>query len=118
MSQAFNRWGIELDGAEEDRKAWRARLKPPFDPFVEKVKHERGDYLVLRSSAFDEMTTAEEVHWAGKQLFATLNLAMSKSADIDPVTNKSVVDFVADGPPLQASFPGSKKHRDARAHWG
>lgn len=58
---------------------------------------ERGDYLVLRSCAFDGFTTASQVHEAGKRLFSTLNVAMSKNADTDPVTNGSVVEFVANG---------------------
>jgi hypothetical protein len=72
-------------------------LKLPFDPFVEEVNDERGDYLALRSSAFDGITTPKEVHRAAKRLFSTLNVAMSKNADTDPVTNGSVIEFVPDG---------------------
>jgi hypothetical protein len=94
-----NRWGIELNGSEADQKAWLILLKPPFDPFVEEVKDERGDYLALRSSAFDGMTTSEEVHRAAKQLFNTLNVVMSKNADTDPVNNGAVIEFVPDAQP-------------------
>lgn len=94
-----NRWGIELHGPDEDRKVWLILLKPPFDPFVEEVKDERGDYLVLRSSAFDGMTTSQDVHRAAKQLFDTLNVVMSKNADTDPVTNGVVVEFVPEAQP-------------------
>ena len=104
MSHTRNEWGIELNGHEEDQKAWRMLLKPPFDPFVEEVKDERGDYLALRSSAFDGLTVAAEVHESAKQLFSTLNVAMSKNADTDPVTNGSVVKFVPDGPPRKWHF--------------
>lgn len=92
-----DRWGIELNGPEADQNVWRKLLKPPFDPFVEEVKDECGDYLALRSSAFDGMTTSDEVHRAAKQLFSTLNVAMSKNADTDPVTNGSVIEFVPNG---------------------
>ncbi len=99
-----NRWGIELNGHEADQKAWLIFLKPPFDPFVEEVKDERGDYLALRSSAFDGMTTSENVHRAAKQLFDTLNVVMSKNADADPVTNGAVVEFVPDARPRRHHY--------------
>jgi hypothetical protein len=99
LSNATNQWGVELNGPEEDQKAWRLLLKPPFDPFVEEVKDKRGNYLALRSSNFDGITTSREVHQAAKQLFSTLNVAMSKNADADPVTNGAVVEFMPDGSP-------------------
>jgi hypothetical protein len=99
LSQASNRWGIELNGPEGDQKLWRMLLKPPFDPFVEEVEDERGNYLALRSSAFDGIVTSAEVHQAAKELFRTLNVAMSKNADADPVTNGAVVDFGFGGQP-------------------
>jgi hypothetical protein len=61
-------------------------------------------YLALRSCAFDGLTTASQVHDAGNRLFSTLNVTMSKNADTDPVTNGSVVEFVADGPPRKHQF--------------
>lgn len=104
MNLASNRWGVELKGPEEDLKAWRILLKPPFDPFVEEVKDERGDYLALRSSAFDGIATSAEVHQAAKRLFSTLNVAMSKSADTDPVTSGSIIEFVPDCQPRKHHY--------------
>ena len=104
MSQVNDGWGIELNGPEADQKAWQMLLKPPFDPFVEEVKDERGDYLALRSCAFDGLTTASQVHDAGKRLFSTLNVAMSKNADTDSVINGAVVEFVANGLPRKHHF--------------
>lgn len=92
-------WGIELKGAEADLTAWRTLLKPPFDPFVEEIKDERGNYLVLLSSAFQGMATSSDVHAAAKPLLKTLNVAMAKNADADPVTCGAAVEFVADGLP-------------------
>lgn len=99
LSQATNQWGIELNGPEADKKVWQMLLKPPFDPFVEEIVGERGDYLVLRSHAFDGVTTASQAHDVARRLFSTLNVAMSKNADTDPVINGSVVEFVANSPP-------------------
>ena len=99
MSQASNRWGVELNGSDEDRKVWRTQLKPPFDPFVEEVEDHRGNYLALRSSAFDQLTTPAEVHDAAKQLFRRLNVVMSETANTDPVTNGPTIEFVPDSVP-------------------
>jgi hypothetical protein len=104
LSQVSDRWGVELNGPEADQKAWRMLLKQPFDPFVEEIKDERGDYLALRSSAFDGLTNSEEVHRVAKQLFSTLNVAMSKNADTDPITNGSVIEFVPDGQPRRHHY--------------
>lgn len=104
MSQASNHWGIELNGADEDKKVWRMLLKPPFDPFVEEVKDERGDYLALRSATFDGIANSKEVHKLAKQQFRTLNVAMSKTADADPVTNGAVVEFVQNGQPRKHHY--------------
>lgn len=94
MTQATNQWGIELNGEKQDIEVWREFLKPPFDPYVEEVKDERGDYLALRSCAFDGLPDHGAVHQAAKDLFKTLNVAMGKNVDADPVTNGAVVEFV------------------------
>jgi len=99
MYQASNHWGVELNGAAEDKKRWRMLLKPPFDPFVEEVKDERGDYLALRSTTFDGVANSKEVHELAKKLFKTLNVVMSKTADADPVMNGAVLEFVPNGLP-------------------
>lgn len=108
MSQVDNRWGIELNGLEADQKAWRNELKSPFDPFVEEIKDERGDYLALRSSVFDGLTTWEEVREVAKELFSTLNVAMSKIVDTDPVTIGSIIEFVPDGQPRRYYYLEAK----------
>ena len=100
----MNNWGVEIKGAEMDLAAWKAMLKSPFDPFVEEVAGEHGNYLALRSSAFNGLPVAAEVHKAAKLLFSTLNVTMSKNADADPVTHGAVVEFVSDGPPRKHQF--------------
>ncbi|MGF1630203.1 MAG: hypothetical protein ACFCUT_12095 [Kiloniellaceae bacterium] len=104
MSKASNQWGIELNGSDTDLKLWRMLLKPPFDPFVEEVKDERGNYLALRSSTFDRISTSKEVHQTAKQLFSTLNVAMSKNVDADPVAAGAVIEFIPDGQPLKHHY--------------
>ena len=97
MKQAINRWAVELNGSEADREAWRMLLKPPFDPFIEEIKDQRGGYLALRSSAFDGIATSAEVHQAAKQLVATLNVTFSILWDTDLVTDGAIVEFVPGG---------------------
>jgi len=97
LRQISDRWAVELNGSEVDQNAWRLLLKPPFDPFVEEIKDELGDFLALRSSAFDGIATSAEVHQTAKQIFATLNVAMAMHADTDPVTNGAVVEFLLEG---------------------
>jgi hypothetical protein len=104
MNQASNHWGVELNGADEDKNVWRMQLKPPSDPFVEEVKDERGNYLALRSTTFDGADNSGEVHKRAKQLFRTLNVVMSKNADADPVTNGAVVEFVPNGQPRRHHY--------------
>ena len=104
MSQASNHWGVEINGADQDKRVWRALLKPPFDPFVEEVKNDAGDYLVLRSTIFDGIASSGEVHNLAEQLFSTLNVAMSKNADTDPVTDGAVVDFSHGGQPRRHRY--------------
>lgn len=104
LTQASNQWGVELNGPEENQKAWRMLLKPPFDPFVEEVKDEQGDYLALRSSTFDGVTTSKEVNQTAKQLFTTLNVVMSKNVNADPVTPGAVVEFVPNDQPRRHSY--------------
>jgi len=115
MNLASKRWGIELIGSQVDLEAWRAMLKPPFDPFINEVEDERGEYLTLRSSAFDGIATSKEVHRAAKELFSILNVAMSMNSDCDPVTDGAVVEFVASGRPRKHHFlqaePGSYRLR-------
>ncbi|WP_457660945.1 hypothetical protein [Sinorhizobium medicae] len=74
-------------------------LKPPFDPFVEEVQDQRGDYLVLRSAAFDGIASSGEIHQTSKKLFRTLNVTMADIADADPVINGAVVEFIPQGQP-------------------
>ena len=99
QSKVSGNWGIELRGAERDLTAWRIQLKPPFDPFVEEVIDERGSSPVLRSTTFKGMANYNEVYAAAKPLLKTLNVAMSKNADADPVTCGPIVEYVVDGAP-------------------
>jgi hypothetical protein len=115
LNLTSNKWGIELQGLEIDKELWRSFLKPPFDPFVEEVKCEQGNYLALRSAAFDEITNSDEIHRVAESLFIRLNVAMSNSADTDPVSNGSVVEFVTDGQPRRHNYAKGMSSSRGRA---
>lgn len=104
MNHASKRWGVELGGTDTDKKIWRVQLKLPFDPFVEEVKDDRGDYLVLRSTTFECLDTRGEVHNIAKQQFEMLNASMSANAHTDPVTIGAVVEFVENTQPRKHHF--------------
>jgi hypothetical protein len=93
-----NKWGVELTGETQDKDLWLALLKAPFDPYVEQVDHESGNYLALRSSAFDFTVTTEEVRKIARELFVRLNMAMAANERADPISVGAVVEFSADGP--------------------
>lgn len=99
-----NDWGIEIRGNDLDQFAWRAMLKPPFDPYVEEVKDERGDYLALRSSTLDGLSSATDVYEKSKQLLSTLNVTMSQTADTDPVTSGAIIEFISNSQPRKHHF--------------
>ncbi|WP_373085704.1 hypothetical protein [Sneathiella sp.] len=110
MTKASNHWGIELEGADEDKNVWRTFLKSPFDPYVEEVQEDRGNYLTLRSTAFDEAASPKDARRLGETLIKTLNVAISKHTDADPVSVGAVIEFVSDGQP--------RKHRALKAESG
>lgn len=68
-------------------------LTPPFDPFVEEVQDERGNYLVLRSNIFNGLSSSKDVRNTSKELIKIINVVMSKTADADPISAGAVVEF-------------------------
>lgn len=101
-------WGIELNGEKQDLHVWQAFLRSPFDPFIEEVEDASGNYLALRSSAFDGMKSAKDVNERAKELFATLNVTIAAHASADLVRNGAVVEFVPDGQPKRIHFLEAK----------
>jgi hypothetical protein len=106
LNQASKKWGIEIQGSQQDQEAWSVFLKAPFNPYVEQVKDERGDYRALRATEFDKCSTPQDVHTVAQQLFSTLNVVMLNSADADRVEIGAVIEFV----------PGSRPRKHFHMH--
>ena len=97
-----NRWGVEISG--EDVSIWAKILKSPFDPYIEEIENEGRNYLVLRSSSFDQAADASEIRAIAKGLIDVVNVAVTNNVGADPVALGSVVEFVAGGPPRRVHF--------------
>lgn len=102
--QTARRWGVELTGSEDDQAVWVSMLAPPFDPFVEWIKDTRGDFLVLRSSAFDSASSTSQVNDVAIEQLGMLNVAIINNGAANPLTKGAIVEFLADGPPRKHIF--------------
>ena len=88
------RWGAVIRGEARDLEDWISVLKEPFDPWVEI----HGNDTVLRSRAFDELTSAGEVRVHAFAQIQRLNGAMAVSQGAGPVEfDDIVVEFSPDG---------------------
>jgi hypothetical protein len=95
---------VELNGVDADRQVWKQLLLPQGDPYVEEVTAGDVSFLVLRSTAFDALGSASEVHERAKAVFQRLNMAMAANVDVDPVAAGAVVEFAEEGAPRRHHF--------------
>jgi hypothetical protein len=86
-------WGTAVQGKRSDIVHWEAALKKPFDPWVEN----HDDQTLLRSAAFDELESANEVRDRAVALIDRLNGAMALSRDSGPLRFDGVTQFMSDG---------------------
>lgn len=91
MTQA--RWGVVITGHMFDLKSWSEALQAPFDPWVET----HDDIRILRSSNFDDLKKATEVHDAGASMITMLNATLALDRDTRAVTIGGVVEVDATG---------------------
>jgi hypothetical protein len=83
-------WLAQLDGHEFDLACWERSLKPPFDPWCERIPHGESSFLALRSHSFDDRSTPEEVNGRAETLIAQLNGALGVGEDAEPVKLRAV----------------------------
>lgn len=102
--QAGRRWAIELNASEHTLNVWQRFLKPPFDPFIEDVDIHNKNVKILRSDSFCNSQDSNEINKTGKKLLSLLNIIMKIHADLDIVTDVSVLDFVDVSSPRRAFF--------------
>ena len=56
-------WIVELVGNEADLKDWERSLKPPSDPWCQRITKQDGSIiLALRSCSFDNLQSETDTH--------------------------------------------------------
>jgi hypothetical protein len=93
-------WGAVIRGEPMDLAAWAHVLKEPFDPWVETHNGE----TVLRSTAFDELESANEVRDRAIGNIDRLNGAMAVSQHSRPVRFEGIIRFEPDGSLHRTAF--------------
>jgi len=91
-------WAVVLVGERFDIDDLKDRLPPPFDPWVESYSDPAGDGLVLRSSAWANLTEARDVHMDADRILERLHgEALLYDPDATRVTPGGVFEFCSDG---------------------
>ena len=90
-------WIAQLQGHKFDLAHWERSLKPPFDPWCERLPHNEGFIWGLRSQSFDGLQTAEEVGARAIAVIARLNGALSMQDDAESLSLQAVGRIDAGG---------------------
>src|SRR4051812_8667826 len=90
-------WGAVIQGAPDDLADWEFALKPPFDPWVEKLTLNNSQVFVLRAKLFEPLGAALDVHEKAKELVRVLFGAVSLFEEAGPVRVGSTIEFHAGG---------------------
>lgn len=86
-------WGAVIEGHKFDLQDWADALQKPFDPWVEM----QDGQFVLRSAAFDELTSDEQVRDHAPAYIERLNGSFAVSHNAKPLTFGGVVEITPDG---------------------
>lgn len=89
-----HRWGVALEGLDDEKACWLKVLKPPFDPFLTIVSDPRGNYVALISRQFDSLATAREVRAAAKQMLPVLTASMHQKHRMGPLRVGDSIEFL------------------------
>jgi len=98
------RWGVQVHGSEGALDFWLSELKPPFDPHLQTIEDERGDFVVLRSPVFSQSVSGEAVNHQATEIFSLLSVAMPQDFSSYPLQIGAVVEFIADQLPRRTHF--------------
>jgi len=83
-------WIAQVQGHGFDLAYWEQSLRPPFDPVCERIPHGDSTVWGLRSSAFDQLQSAEEVRAQAIMMIARLNGALRAQCGAEPLTLQGV----------------------------
>jgi hypothetical protein len=78
-------WIAQLTGHEFDFQNWEQSLRPPFDPWCERIPRDGGFVWALRSCSFDHLQSADEVRERAVPLIQRLNGALGVAGETDPL---------------------------------
>lgn len=90
-------WGITLRGRKSDLDHWRDMLRSPFEPFVELVEQDGGQFYVLSSDKFQYCANEDEVMEASIPLLRKLNALAEIERNCGPVDVLTVAKRDASG---------------------
>ena len=79
-------WIAQVQGHGFDLAYWEQSLKPPFDPVCERIPHGDSTVWGLRSTAFDQLQSVEEVRAQAIIMIARLNGALRAQCGAEPLT--------------------------------
>ena len=82
-------WLVQLTGHEVDLSYWERSLKPPFDPWCERIPRDGHEIWALRSHVFDGVQNASEVRARAIPLIQRLNGALAM--DSEPLSFQAVM---------------------------
>jgi hypothetical protein len=80
-------WVVVLTGHDADFSYWERSLKPPFDPWCDRLP---GGRFALRSRSFDDLRSADEVRKRAIPLIQQLNGALGVEARAEPLNFNAV----------------------------
>jgi hypothetical protein len=78
-------WIVQLTGHESDFSCWERCLRPPFDPWCERIPQDGSFVWALRSCSFDHSQSAAEVRERALPLIKWLNGALSAEMSAEPL---------------------------------
>jgi hypothetical protein len=79
-------WVVRLTGHEADFSCWERCLRPPFDPWCERIPRDGSCVWALRSRYFDHLQIADEVRDRAIPLIQQLNGALGVGVNAEPLT--------------------------------
>jgi len=80
-----------MSGQRSGLGCWWRSLRPPFDPWCERIFRDGSEALALRSGAFDLARTASEAWGRAVPLVHMVNGAFAAEAGMEPLSIRAIV---------------------------
>lgn len=89
-------WGASLSGQLADVEHWKDRMPEPFEPHVLTIEMPNGLVHVLRSQAFDQVNTPDEVMALAYPMISLLNGIMAIECGSRPLHSYGAIELQPD----------------------